>query len=76
MEISLRTLHKTLREYGLRRRNTESDDGEIFQAGCIRGYIHTYIHILLAQPMGLFRVNFTLLKKAKYITIIKEDKGQ
>ena len=75
MEISLRTLHKRLREYGLRRRNTESDDGEIFQAGCIRGYIHTHIFYWLI-PMGLFRVNVTLLKKAKYITIIKEDKGQ
>ena len=42
----LRTLHNRPREYGLRRRNTNSDDGEIYQAiqqeldgpGCMRGY--------------------------------------
>ena len=46
MEMSMRTLHNRLREYGLRRRNTESDDVEILQAiqqeldgpGCMRGY--------------------------------------
>ena len=46
LEISMRTLHNRLREYGLRRRNTNSDDGEIYQAieqeldgpGCMRGY--------------------------------------
>ena len=46
LEISMRTLHNRLRDYGLRRRNTNSDDGEIYQAiqeeldgpGCLRGY--------------------------------------
>ena len=46
MEMLMRTLHNSLREYGLRRRNTESDDVEILQAfqqeldgpGCMRGY--------------------------------------
>ena len=32
MEISMRTLHNRLHEYRLRRRNTESQDGEIVQA--------------------------------------------
>ena len=39
-------------------------------------YDNTYIHIYWLVPTGLFRVNFTLLKKGKYITIIKEDNGQ
>ena len=43
----MRTLHNRLRDYELRRRNTETDDGETFQAririeldgpGRIRGY--------------------------------------
>ena len=46
LEMSLRTFHNRLREYGLRRRNTESEDVEILQAiqqeldgpGCMRGY--------------------------------------
>ena len=45
-EMSMRTLHNRLREYGLRRRNANSDDAEIYQAiqqeldgpGCMRGY--------------------------------------
>ena len=31
-EMSMRTLHNRLREYGLRRRNANSDDAEIYQA--------------------------------------------
>ena len=30
--MSLRTLHNRLRDYGLRRRNANSDDAEIYQA--------------------------------------------
>ena len=45
-EISVRTLHNRLHKYGLRRRNANSDDAEIYQAiqqeldgpGCMRGY--------------------------------------
>ena len=45
-EMFMRTLHNRLLEYGLRRRNANSDDAEIYQAiqqeldgpGCIRGY--------------------------------------
>ena len=46
IEISTRTLHYRLREYGLSRQNAVSDDREIYQAiqqeldgpGCMRGY--------------------------------------
>ena len=44
--MSVRTLYNRLREYGLRRRNANSDDAEIYHAirqeldrpGCMRGY--------------------------------------
>ena len=44
--MSMRALHNRLREYGLRRRNANSNDAEIYQAiqqefdgpGCMRGY--------------------------------------
>ena len=45
-EMFMRTLHNRLHEYGLRRRNANSDNAEIYQAvqqeldgpGCMRGY--------------------------------------
>ena len=46
IEMSMRTLHNRLREYGLRRRDTNTDDRDVHQAiqqeldgpGCMRGY--------------------------------------
>ena len=66
-EMSVRTSHNRLREYGLRRRNANSYDAEIYQAiqqqldrpGCMRGYRARWHTLRLDYGIQAPRRNFT-----------------
>ena len=66
-EMSVRTSHNRLREYGLRRRNANSYDAEIYQAiqqeldrpDCMRGYRARWHTLRLDYGIKAPRRNFT-----------------